>query len=109
MSAEAKKLELSLEFEAVEYSQVLALKITGFSRDGEVRGKIFPVYATKAHIGGVEVKLHSFLTSTLHGSERLNLRAGRLAPGKNPGTCAWSSASAAPGNEFFRLVSYCAA
>ena len=35
---------------------------------------------------GVEVKLHSFITSALDGGQWLSLDAGRFTPGKNTGS-----------------------
>jgi hypothetical protein len=43
-----------------------------------------PVSTTLKHTGGVEVKLHSFLTSALDGGEWKASRAGRFTYGKEP-------------------------
>jgi hypothetical protein len=42
---------------------------------------VFPDHAVKAH-GGIEVQLHSFLTSALDGGEWSTSRLGRFTPGK---------------------------
>jgi len=45
----------------------------------EVKRKTVPLYAMKSY-GGVEVQLHSFLTSALDCSEWLTSRPGRFTP-----------------------------
>ena len=46
-----------------------------------VNGKVVPLYAMKAY-RGVEVQLHSSLTSELEGDEWLTSRSGFFAPRK---------------------------
>jgi hypothetical protein len=50
------------------------------------KGRVFPVQAKKAYRGGVQLWLHSFLTSALDGREWVTSRLGHCNPGKNPGT-----------------------
>jgi hypothetical protein len=58
--------------------RVLFVQLTG------KKGKAV-LHAMKAY-GGVEVQLHAFLTSVIHGREWSSARPGRFTPGKNPGT-----------------------
>jgi hypothetical protein len=44
--------------------------------------RVFPIHAVKACTGGVEVWLHSFLTSALCGVEWLTSRPSRFIPGE---------------------------
>lgn len=47
------------------------------------KSKMFPVHAIKVY-GGADVRLYSFLSSELVGSEWSNLRPASFNPGKEP-------------------------
>ena len=47
---------------------------------------VFSLSTPRKHIGRLEVRLHSFLTSAVGGDERLLHAPGALLSGNNPGT-----------------------
>lgn len=74
--------------EALE-SRRLHMLISGHKSDRQItipgkkgkRCKVFPTHAWR-HIGGVEVRLHSYLLLALDGGELFNSRGSRLFSGK---------------------------
>jgi len=65
-----------------------AFFVTGCNMGGLplYKDKVFTVHVMKAYGGGLQVWLHSYLTSTLDRGERLISSPGRCTPRNNPGT-----------------------